>query len=214
MIALPTRALRQAAALAGAAWLLAACVVVHDGGDGAEQDVATRDSGGVRIKLNGSTPRTGARAGLGQPTFAEGDDGSVSIHTRNGAMVMAVRHDSVVIAFSDSVRETVKTEVRQKMAKDTANSPANHSALGQVIKGVVQSSVAGALSEVFDKARGFPVSALRTVSYEQGAIRFDFIEKPTWSFDGIETDGEPLLSQFHPADAARFVGAVRAKMKR
>lgn len=214
MIALPPRALRQVAALASASWLLAACVVVHDGGDGKEPDVATRDDSGVRITLNGSAARSGARAGFGEPTFAKEDDGSVSIHTRNGAMVMSLRHDSVVIAFSDSVRESVKTEVRQKMAKDTANNSANNSALGEVIKGVVQSSVSGALREVFDKSRGFPVSALRTISYEQGAIRFDFSEKPTWSFDGIETDGEPLMSQFHPADAARFVGAVRATMKR
>lgn len=124
-------------------------------------------------------------------------------------MVMSLRHDSIVVAFSDSVRASVQSKVRREMANDSTAS----SALGQTIQGVVQSSVSGALHEVFDKARGFPTSTLRAVSYEQGAIRFDFVQKPTWSFDGFESDGEPLMTQFHPADAARFVGAVRATLK-
>ena len=51
------------------------------------------------------------------------------------------------------------------------------------------------------------------IAYEHGAIRFDYVEKPTWTFDNFKTDETPLLEQFHPADAARFVGAVRARLK-
>jgi hypothetical protein len=92
------------------------------------------------------------------------------------------------------------------------NDSTSESAIGQMIEGVVKSSVSGALTEVFEKSRGFPVSSLNGIAYEQGAIRFDFAKRPTWDMDGFKTDGTPLLAQFHPADAARFVGAVRARL--
>ncbi len=199
---------RSAVALAAACWLAAACSKQEERAESADAAPASADVR-VRIRTDAQDAPAAARAPYGRPTFAEGEDGSVSIHTQNGAMVMSLRHDSIVVAFSDSVRATVRSKVRQEMNKDTADV----SALGEVIKGVVQSSVSGALHEVFEKARGFPTSTLRAVAYEEGAIRFDFEQKPTWSFDGFESDGEPLMSQFHPADAARFVGAVRATLR-
>lgn len=139
-----------------------------------------------------------------------GDDGSASMHTRNGAMVMSLRHDSITVAFSDSIRSAVRNEVSASMQKDSSSG----SAIGDMIQGVVKSSVTGALGEVFDKSRGFPLSSLDGIAYEQGAIRFDFAQRPTWDMEGFKTDGTPLLAQFHPADAARFVGAVRARLGR
>jgi hypothetical protein len=166
----------------------------------AEADVADADR---------SRERTGeGEAALGGPSFVMGEDGSASMHTRNGAMVMALRGDSIVVAFSDSIRTKVRREVAESMRNDSTS----ESAIGQMIEGVVKSSVSGALGEVFDKSRGFPITSLNGIAYEQGAIRFDFAKRPTWSMDGFETDGTPLLAQFHPADAARFVGAVRARL--
>ncbi len=170
-------------------------------------DVTTRASkDGMTSKVVDSTEASRE----GKPTFAEGPDGSVSMSTRSGALVMSLRHDSVVVAFSDSIRR----EVQQKVKTSMAEKDSEGSALGQVIEGVVKSSVSGALSEVFDKSRGFPVSSLSDVQYEDGAIQFRYRRKPTWTFDSFKTDHTPLLEQFHPADAARFVGAVRARMRR
>lgn len=159
-------------------------------------------------------PESSERSASSKPTFVEGPDGSASITSRNGALVMSLRHDSIVVAFSDSMRAVVQGQVKQSMHEDAKADTGDDSALGQIIKGVVQSTVSGALREVFEKSRGFPVSAVRDVSYDDGAIRFSYVKTPTWNFDKINADHEPLLEQFHPADAARFVGAVRARLNR
>jgi len=193
--------------------------------EGVSQGVAAATSGaaaqGARRAEDGGSGLnirvTGRRgdAADAKPSFAEGPGGSVSMHTTNGAFVMALRHDSVVLAFSDSIREHVRAEMAGKAREAEAQaSDKDRSAIGELVQGVVQKTVAATMSEVFDTPRGFPVSSVRDVSYERGAIRFDFHETPTWNFQNFKSDDVPLLEQFHPADAARFVGAVRARMNR
>lgn len=187
---------------------------------GSERDVASRDDDtrdSVSVSLSSdsgvsvSSSLRDVAPGDAKPSFTEEPGGGASMKTSNGALVMSLRHDSVVVAFSDSIREHVKQEMKQEMAKDSGKG--EDGALAEVMKGVVAKSVTAGLSEIFDKSRGFPVSALRDVSYEKGAIRFEYVKEPTWTFDNFKTDKTPLLEQFHPADAARFVGAVRARMK-
>jgi len=208
-------ALRPAVVIA-AVLLVAACSggAVGDraevGDTSADAPVAASSSEDVgRASGDRTTERGGAAAtAVGGPSFVMGDDGGATMHTRNGAMAMSLRGDSIVIAFSDSIRQGVRRELAESMQQDSSD----ESALGQVIQGVVKSSVSGALREVFEKSRGFPLSALRGIDYDQGALRFDFVRRPTWDMEQINTDDTPLLQQFHPADAARFVGAVRARL--
>lgn len=179
------------------------------GGDASAREREGRP--GLNVRISGRRgDATDAR-----PSFAEARDGSVSMHTTNGAFVMALRHDSVLLAFSDSIRAHVRSEMEAKTGRRAAEATGkNRSAFGELVQGVVQKTLDATMSEVFDNARGFPVSALRDVSYERGAIRFDFRETPTWNLQNFKSDDVPLLEQFHPADAARFVGAVRARMSR
>lgn len=150
---------------------------------------------------------TSKNAPIDQPAGADLSTGEVSITTKGGALVMGLRHDSVLVAFSDSIRESVRDEInkvdKSKEAKD---------GLGSMIEGIVKKSVAAGLGEVFDKARGFPVSDLKDVRYEAGSIVFDFNKRPTFSFIELKENNEPFLSHFAPADAERFVSAVRVKL--
>lgn len=50
-------------------------------------------------------------APLDQPDGAALSAGEVSITTKGGALVMALRHDSVLVAFSDSIRQSVRAEI-------------------------------------------------------------------------------------------------------
>jgi hypothetical protein len=180
-------------------------------GDHAAAASAGDGVSGLDVRVRG---RRGDAADA-QPTFAEGPGGTVSMHTTNGAFVMSLRNDSVLIAFSDSIREHVRAELADKSQRRAQEASAkDRSAIGNLVQGVVQKTVAATMSEVFDHARGFPVSVLRDVSYERGEIQFDFHDKPTWNFQSFKSDDVPLLAQFHPADAARFVGAVRSRLKR
>lgn len=209
-------ALRPFVALVLATSFAVACS--SDGGndDGATREPDTRDS--VRVTLSSdsgvhmSSSLPDVAPGDAKPSFTEEPGGGASMKTSNGGLVMSLRHDSVVVAFSDSIREHVKQEMKKEMSKDSAKG--EDGALAEVMKGVVAKSVSAGLSEIFDKSRGFPVSSLRDVSYENGAIRFDYVKEPTWTFENFKTDKTPLLEQFHPADAARFVGAVRARLKK
>ena len=171
---------------------------------GASTEVSSSATANVSVEANDHVS-----SGAAQPTFAEGPDGSVSMKSRGGALVMMLRHDSVLVTFSDSLRHAVRKEVDSSMA-DGSNS--GDSRFGRMIQGVVQTTVSTTLREVFDKARGFPVSTLRGVSYENGAIEFDYQKKPLLSFDNMKEGDESILEKFHPADAARFVGAVRARL--
>lgn len=195
--------------------LVTGCTIVAGGdskarGADADSRVSVSLSSDSGLQVSHTDVEGGDQSRAGQPTFAEGPDGSVSMTTRNRAIVMSLRHDSIVVAFSDSIRG----RVQQKMRASTDARDTSGSALGEVVGGVVKSAVSGALSEIFDKARGFPVSSLRDVAYDDGAIRFEYRSKPAWTFDSFKIDNEPLLEQFHPADAARFVGAVRARLRR
>lgn len=208
-------ALRPFAALVLATSFAVACSSDNRDDGGAASEPATRDSVSVTMSSDSGLDVTSSlrdvAPGDAKPSFKEEPDGGASMHTSNGALVMSLRHDSVVVAFSDSIREHVKQEMKREMSKDSAEG--EDGALAELMKGVVKKSVTAGLSEVFDKSRGFPVSSLRDVSYENGAIRFDYVKEPTWTFDNFKSDKTPLLEQFHPADAARFVGAVRARIK-
>lgn len=145
----------------------------------------------------------------GEPSFVELPGGEVAMFTRDRSLMLRLRNDSILAGFSDSLRTAVKSEVERKSNRpDTGE----RSEFGRAIERVVRTTVNATLSEVFDKDRGVPVSDLRDARLENGTIVFDYRRKPTLSFDSIKLEKEPFLSQFHRADAARFVGAVRARL--
>jgi hypothetical protein len=57
------------------------------------------------------------------------------------------------------------------------------------------------------------VSAVKDVRYTDGRIEFEWNERPTRLLDQTKVNGKPFLESFRPADAERFVAAVRAKIR-
>jgi hypothetical protein len=150
-----------------------------------------------------------ARGPIDQPDAADLSNGDLSIKTRGGSLVMAIRHDSVLVAFSDSVRR----EIREGLKTSTKSSDADSSdALGRMIEGIVKKSVSAGLSMVFDKARGFPIADLKDVRYDNNTIVFDYRTKPAISIVDVKEEDTPFLARFEPAEAQRFVSAVRARL--
>lgn len=171
-----------------------------------------REDGDESASVSPRGAPTGRGAGaLGGPSFVE-EDGGVSMRSTDGAFVMRLRRDSVLVAFSDSLRESVMADVDSSMEADVERDP---SAIADMVQGIVHNTVRSTLHEVFEKERGFPVADVRDVRYEDGSIRFEYRRKPDLliEIEKIEASGEPLLSKFHPADAARFVGAVRSRIE-
>lgn len=164
-------------------------------------------------------PQTSVRVGEGEgsgvasersgPNFTEGKSGEVWMATQSGSLIMRLRHDSVLIGFSDSLRQAVKSQVDTSMRRDADE---ERSGLARAVRGAVEATVKTTLREVFDKERGFPVSDVRSVRYEGGEIVFDYEHKPLIAPEGIKDGDRSMLTRFHPADAARFVGALRGRM--
>ena len=147
----------------------------------------------------------------GATTFTDDPVEGITITTRSGALRLHLRHDSVLASFSDSLRRRVHKDVDSSMSAERVG---DHSGIGGAIEGMVKSTVNATLTEVFDKARGFPVSDLKDVRLDDGSIDFDYRHRRrALKFESISESGRPFLSQFHPADAARFVGAVRARIR-
>ena len=179
----------------------------RDAREGAASAAATTSASASVADVAAET--SGSASGRGAPNFTEGPDGEVWMATRRGTLLMRLRHDSVLIGFSDSLRQAVKGEVDSSMHADAEGEA---SGLGRAVRGAVEATVKTTLREVFEKQRGFPVSDLRGVRYEDGAIVFDYVRKPLIAPEDIKDGDLSMLAQFHPADAARFVGAVRGRM--
>lgn len=170
-----------------------------------------RDEGDEAVSvLSRGAPSARGSGVAGGPSFVE-EDGAVSMRSTDGAFVMRLRSDSVLVAFSDSMRATVMAHVDSSMEADVERDP---SAISGMVQGIVHRTVRSSLREVFEKERGFSVTDLSGVRYENGSIHFEYRRKPNLLIDieKIESSDEPLLSSFHPADAARFVGAVRSRI--
>ena len=164
------------------------------------------DSPSVRLEMGEGA---GEVPGPGGPNFTEGRNGEVWMTTTSGSLIMRLRNDSVLIGFSDSLRHAVKSQVDTSMRRGTDE---ERSGLARAVRGAVEATVKTTLREVFDKERGFPVSDVRSVRYDDGEIVFDYEHKPLIAPEGIKDGDQSMLARFHPADAARFVGALRGRM--
>ena len=123
--------------------------------------------------------------------------GDVMITSTEGTLVLAVVGDSVRMQLSDSLRQSVRSEL------DTAGS--ENELAATIMKGV---------SSVVNNALGFTVRVhvndVENLRYENGKIRFDVKGSAVNMTTGR---GESGAAQFSEADARRFIDAVEARRR-
>jgi hypothetical protein len=127
--------------------------------------------------------------------------GDVRIQTTSAELDLALVGDTISAGLAPGALAKVRQE--------TDSASVHGSGLGGSIERMVKSTVQSAVSSRVS----FPVSDVRDVRYENGAIRFDWNHRPTRLFDQTKVNGKPLLESFRPDDAERFVQAVRAKIQ-
>jgi hypothetical protein len=125
--------------------------------------------------------------------------GDVRIVTEDSGVDLAMLGDSISTGLSPSVLAKVRRE--------TDTTTVRRSGFGASIERMVKSTVSSAIGTRVS----FPLSAVKDVRYEGGAIRFDWTGKPLSLFDHSNVNGRPVLESFRPADAQRFVDAVMAR---
>lgn len=95
-----------------------------------------------------------------------------------------------------------------KARQETDTATVSGSGLGPSIERLVKSTVQSAVSSRVS----FPVSAVKDIRYQDGAIEFEWHERPTRLFEQTKVNGRPFLESFRPDDAQRFVAAVRGRI--
>jgi hypothetical protein len=108
----------------------------------------------------------------------------------------------------DTISAGLTPRALAKVHQETDTARVSGSGLGSSIERMVKTTVQSAVSS---RVR-FPVSAVKDVRYEDGAIRFEWHERPTQLLEQTKVNGKPFLESFAPDDARRFVDAVRARI--
>jgi Arc/MetJ-type ribon-helix-helix transcriptional regulator len=154
--------------------------------------------------------RGGRVSFAGDSTAAEPlADGDVRIISTDGALILAVIGDSVVIQMSDSVRQAVRSDIQ--------NEAADAGRLGAMIGNAVGAAVNAALGISIR----VPAENVTNLRYENGNLRFDVYGGPNVKGKSGGGDSANTISNgnnnsgvFTEADAAQFIDAVRAAQAR
>ncbi len=153
---------------------------------------------GVRISLASDSAATEPLA-----------DGDLRITSTDGALILAVIGDSVVIQMSDSVRQAVRSDIQ--------NEAADAGRLGAMIGNAVGAAVNAALGI----AIRVPAENVTNLRYENGNLRFDVDGGPNVKIKSSGGDSTNTVSngkgnggRFSEADATEFIDAVRAAQAR
>jgi len=140
-------------------------------------------------------------------------DGDVRITSTDGALMLAVIGDSVVIQMSDSVRQAVRSDIQSEAA--------NAGRLGAMIGNAVGAAVNAALGITIR----VPAENITNLRYENGNLRFDVDGGPNVKVESSDgnsgndslntiSNGKNNGGAFSEADAMRFIEAVQAAQAR
>jgi hypothetical protein len=129
------------------------------------------------------------------------DDGrDVRISTTGNEVDLALVGDTITSGLSEQTLAKARHETDASAVQGTG--------IGASIERMVKSGVQTALGTRV----AIPISALNDVRYEHGAIVFDWKKEPL-AFVKTSVNGKPIMESFSPADAQRFVNAVRARKR-
>ena len=127
--------------------------------------------------------------------------GDVRIQTTSGELDMAL--------VGDTISAGLAPDALAKVRRETDTAQLSNTGIGGSIERMVKSTVQSAVSNRV----AFPVAAVKDVRYRDGAIEFEWNERPTRLFEQTKVNGKPFLASFAPQDAERFVDAVRARIR-
>ena len=141
-----------------------------------------------------------AATSAGSSPVLQDDGRDVRITTTGNEVDLALVGDTITSGLSEQTLAKARHETDANAVQGTG--------IGASIERMVKSGVQTALGTRV----AIPISALNDVRYENGAIVFDWKKKPL-SFVKTNVNGKPIMESFDPADAQRFVNAVRARKR-
>ena len=129
--------------------------------------------------------------------------GDVVITNADRSMQLGLTGDTVWLGLSDSVRTIARSSM-------------DSSAKGQGgLGGEIARIVTGTVDRALGTKVAYGLDEIEDVRYDRGLIVFRYRSgQHTLSFESIKAKERPVLETFAPADAERFVAAVRAARAR
>jgi hypothetical protein len=126
-------------------------------------------------------------------------EGDVRIVTEDNGIDLALIGDTI----SSGLSPVALAKVRRETDTSQVSGSGFGASIEKMVKGTVSSAIATRVS--------FPLSSVKDVRYDGGALRFDWVGDPPKVFSSTKVNGKPILESFRPDDAQRFVEAVRAR---
>ena len=126
--------------------------------------------------------------------------GDLLITTTDSNMQLGLVGDTVLMQFSDKMRQKLRTDL------DTSHLESRNS-FGAAIERAVKRKVGALLGRRLVR----PLSAIDAVALEGNRIVFTYHDRGGFTFDNMKNDHKPTLESFAPEDARRFVDAVRTR---
>ena len=118
-----------------------------------------------------------------------------TITTRDGHLDFGLTDEALWARLSEATR----AEAAESMASETEGE--------QGLGGAIARAVTGAVAEGLATAVAVPLAEVRDVRVENGRLVVEMADGDPSPFDGMETDGEPMLARFDADDAQRLADA-------
>jgi len=129
--------------------------------------------------------------------------GDLLITTTDSTMQLGLVGDTVLMQFSDRMRQKLRTDL------DTTHLRSSNR-LGAAIERMVKRKVGAMLGRRLVR----PLAEIDSVSLDGNRIVFAYRDRGGFNFDSMKNDRRPTLESFSPEDARRFVDAVRERKSR
>jgi hypothetical protein len=127
--------------------------------------------------------------------------GDVRIVAADSGVDLALLGDTISSGLSEYALAKAKKETNPTDVKGSGFA----ASLEKTIKSTVQTALGTRV--------GFPLKDIKSASYTNGRIDFEWTGPRSTIFDNTKVNKKPLLESFSAADAQRFVDAVNARKR-
>jgi len=117
------------------------------------------------------------------------------ISTKDQKISLVLSDSTVYMKLAPSVLDKVNKDLNKEKSKNQDNDWANK--FSHFVISNVQS--------LLNKKLEYPISEIKDVNYENGALTFTYYHTHLMTFDKIKDNDKPALANFNPSDAKEFV---------
>jgi hypothetical protein len=152
--------------------------------------VALADDLSISLSMKDSRTSVGPRREL--------RDARMTIVSRDGTTALMLLENSIAVQLTDRALTQMHADENKKEKEQQG-----------FLEGLIEAAVLGGVKFAAGKSLEYPIAAIRSVDYSNDEVRL-LTDKNERVFEELKVNKVDELRNFAPADAARFVSALRA----